>query len=33
MNKYGVFPTPEQKDAMTNEIAAYVDASENYEKS
>jgi hypothetical protein len=33
MNKYGLFPTPEQKDTMTNELAAYVDASENYEKS
>jgi hypothetical protein len=33
MNKYGVFPTKEQKDIMTNETSAYIQASENFENS
>jgi len=33
MNKYGLFPTPEQKDAITNELAAYVQSCEDFEKS
>lgn len=33
MNKYGIFPTEAQKDAMTNEMEAYVTAAENFEKS
>jgi len=33
MNKYGLFPTPEQKDAITNELEAFVTSCENFEKS
>ena len=33
MNKYGLFPTEAQKDIITNELAAYVAASEKYEQS
>jgi len=33
MNKYGLFPTEAQKDAMTNEMDTYVDASEKFERS
>jgi hypothetical protein len=33
MNKYGLFPTEAQRDTMTNEMNAYIAASDEFEKS
>jgi len=32
MNKYGLFPTEAQKDTITNETDAYIEASEKHER-
>ena len=32
MNKYGLFPSESEKDAMTNEMEAYISAAEDHEK-